>query len=140
MPLRVKNIAAGFYDSKGVFHPIRASADYDYDRASEIKPDSSPYSAKERKAMAEYAASVARESRKKRRKAAKKATKKTARKRAAKKTARKKTTPENAQTVSAAAAKKAVRKKTNPIPTNRYVKAKVRRTRSGDIKVILPLR
>lgn len=137
MPLRVKNIAAGFYDSKGVFHPIRASADYDYDRAGESKPEESSYSEKERRTMAAYAASVARESRKKRRKAAKKATKKTARKRAAKKTARKKTT---AQTVSAAAAKKAVRKKTNPIPTNRYVKAKVRRTRSGDIKVILPLR
>lgn len=34
MPLRVKNIAAGFYDETG-FHPIRRSPDYDADRAGD---------------------------------------------------------------------------------------------------------
>jgi hypothetical protein len=32
--MRVKNIAAGFYDAQG-FHPIRSSADYDPDRAGD---------------------------------------------------------------------------------------------------------
>lgn len=34
MALRVKNIAAGFYDAHG-FHPIRRSPDYDPDRAGD---------------------------------------------------------------------------------------------------------
>ena len=34
MTMRVKNIAAGFYDAGG-FHPIRSSADYDPDRAGD---------------------------------------------------------------------------------------------------------
>lgn len=34
MAMRVKNIAAGFYDATG-FHPIRSSSDYDADRAGD---------------------------------------------------------------------------------------------------------
>ena len=34
MAMRVKNVAAGFYDAHG-FHPIRSSADYDPDRAGD---------------------------------------------------------------------------------------------------------
>jgi hypothetical protein len=30
-----KNIKAGFYDQEGIFHPIRASSDYDQARAGE---------------------------------------------------------------------------------------------------------
>jgi hypothetical protein len=37
MAMRVKNIAAGFYDATG-FHPIRSSADYDPDRAGDDYP------------------------------------------------------------------------------------------------------
>jgi hypothetical protein len=29
---RMKNVAQGFYDNYGVFHPIRASKDYDESR------------------------------------------------------------------------------------------------------------
>jgi hypothetical protein len=32
---RQRNVAQGFYDSKGVFHPIRASSDYSASRAGE---------------------------------------------------------------------------------------------------------
>ena len=32
-----RNIAEGFYDRKGVFHPIRASSDYSSSRAGEGK-------------------------------------------------------------------------------------------------------
>jgi hypothetical protein len=34
MAMRVKNVAAGFYDAAG-FHPIRSSPDYDPDRAGD---------------------------------------------------------------------------------------------------------
>lgn len=33
----LKNIAAGFYDEDGVFHPIRASYDYSSSRAGESR-------------------------------------------------------------------------------------------------------
>lgn len=32
-----KNIFAGFYDEDGIFHPIRASADYSASRAGETR-------------------------------------------------------------------------------------------------------
>jgi hypothetical protein len=35
MPIRVKNVAAGFVDEEGIFHPIRASYDYKAKRAGE---------------------------------------------------------------------------------------------------------
>lgn len=34
VPGKARNIAQGFHDSKGVFHPIRASSDYDSRRVS----------------------------------------------------------------------------------------------------------
>lgn len=34
----LRNVAAGFYDDEGVFHPIRASYDYSAKRAGEKKP------------------------------------------------------------------------------------------------------
>jgi hypothetical protein len=34
---RSKNVAAGFYDDEGIFHPIRASYDYKGSRAGESK-------------------------------------------------------------------------------------------------------
>jgi hypothetical protein len=33
-----RNIKAGFYDEEGIFHPIRASADYDGRRAGDRRP------------------------------------------------------------------------------------------------------
>ncbi|KKK69733.1 hypothetical protein LCGC14_2931060, partial [marine sediment metagenome] len=35
MPIRIKNVAAGFVDGRGVFHPVRKSVDYDAFRAGE---------------------------------------------------------------------------------------------------------
>jgi hypothetical protein len=124
MPLRVKNIAAGYYDSTG-FHPIRASQDYDPGRIGEAEKYKTAKGKKGAKGKAKRAAEVARTSR------AARATLKRAsgrRKRG------------EAALEAAKAAKKAAKRKKNPIPTNRYVTAKIKRTRSGDLKVILPLR
>ncbi len=44
-----KNVAAGFYDDLGVFHPIRASYDYDAKRAGEGSSRRSKKSRKKRK-------------------------------------------------------------------------------------------
>ena len=41
-PIKVKNVAAGFYDSMGIFHPIRASFDYSASRVSEKRAYKSP--------------------------------------------------------------------------------------------------
>jgi hypothetical protein len=111
MPLRVKNIERGFQDSQGRFHPIRASSDYDPIRAGDTLPS-------------ELKKKLARSGRKK-------ATKKAAKK-AVKKAAKKKV-------VARGAAKLAQRKmrKRNPIPVDRYIRAKVKRTRSGDIKIMI---
>lgn len=38
-----KNISAGFYDKSGVFHPIRASADYDRTRTGEASSSGRKY-------------------------------------------------------------------------------------------------
>jgi adenylate kinase len=132
MPLKVKNVAAGWYDSHGTFHPIRASGDYDPNRLTEKEPYKYKKATKKQiREKAERAEAKAKEARKKRyerlkaeRAAAKAAPKKKAAKKAAKK--------------AVAAAKKA--KKKNPIPVSRWVPAKVRRTKSGDIKVMLPLK
>ena len=35
VPIRMKNVAAGFMDEDGIFHPIRASFDYSPSRAGE---------------------------------------------------------------------------------------------------------
>jgi len=111
MPLRVKNIERGFQDSQGRFHPIRASSDYDPIRAGDNLPE-------------ELKTKFSRSGRKK---TAKKAAKK-----AGKKASKKKV-------VARGAAKLAQRKqrRRNPIPVDRYIKAKVKRTRSGDIKIMI---
>lgn len=140
MPLRVKNIKAGFYDGQGRFHPIRAASDYDPDRVGESERWLDPPDPTELKAISAQADFIAKESRKmraaKKRKAAKAAKKKAARKttKGKKKAAAKKAV------VSAKEAAKAVKKRKNPIPLDRYVHARVKRTRSGDIKIMLPLR
>lgn len=110
MPLRVKNIEQGFTDSQGRFHPIRASSDYDPVRAGDNLPP-------------ELKKKFARSGRKK-------ATKKAATK-AVKKAAKK--------TVARGAVRLSSRKqrKRNPIPVDRYIKARVKRTRSGDIKIMI---
>jgi hypothetical protein len=119
MPLRVKNIAAGYYDGNGVFHPIRASEDYDPDRVGESAKYKTKAGLRGAKSKAKRAAQIAKASRKAR------ATLKTASK---------------ARERAESALKEATKRKKNPIPTNRYVTAKIKRTRSGDLKVILPLR
>jgi hypothetical protein len=126
MPLKVKNVAAGWYDFRGVFHPIRASGDYkpeDVGEAYKYKKATK----KQIREKAERAERIAKEARKKRyqeMKAEREAAKAAPKKKAAKK--------------AVAAVKKA--KKKNPIPVSRWVPAKVRRTKSGDIKVMLPLK
>ena len=49
MAMRVKNIAAGFYDSAG-FHPVRSSSDYDPDRAGDSYSQRSPKAKRKKKA------------------------------------------------------------------------------------------
>jgi hypothetical protein len=128
MPLKVKNIAAGFYDSRGIFHPIRASGDYDPNRLTEKEPykykKETKKQIREKAAKAEAKAKEARKKRYQEMKAERQAAKAAPKKKAAKK--------------AVAAVKKA--KKKNPIPVSRWVPAKVRRTKSGDIKVMLPLK
>lgn len=127
MPLKVKNIAAGYY-ANGKFHPIRASADYDPERVEESF-DYARIGKKARKEKAKRAAEIAKAARA----AARAAKKVSASSPKTKKASRKRSV--------SGAAKLAARKarKKNPIPTNRWVPAKVRRTKSGDIKLILPL-
>jgi hypothetical protein len=49
MAMRVKNVAAGFYDSSG-FHPIRSSSDYDPDRAGDQYSQRRPAAKRKKKA------------------------------------------------------------------------------------------
>lgn len=123
MPFRVKNISAGFYDANGVFHPIRAASDYVPETVNEDEKYKTPRGRKGAKAKAKRAEQIAKEARARARERAK-------------------AEKEKAKLAAAKKAKKAVKKakKKNPIPTNRYVTAKIRRTRSGDLKVILPLK
>lgn len=110
MPIRVKNVAMGFYDSNGIFHPIRASDDYSRARAGEG-----------RKKKAKKKAKTARK-----RKAAPKrkaTTKRRTVKRAVKRTVKR-------------GAKRGVKRSKNPIPA-KFTTAKVRRLPSGDIQVLI---
>lgn len=50
MAMRVKNVAAGFYDASG-FHPIRSSADYDPDRAGDDYSQRRPKARRRKKAI-----------------------------------------------------------------------------------------
>lgn len=137
MPLKVKNIAAG-YIKDGVFHPIRASKDYEAGRVGEPF-DYKKISKAERARKAKRAEEIAKASRAsaKRRKSASRAV---AAKRAAGKKPKtgKARLAKKAATKAVSAARKAARK--NPIPVSRWVPAKIRRTKSGDIKVMIPLR
>lgn len=114
MPMRVKNIAAGFWDDTG-FHPIRSSYDHDPSRVGEDK------------------------SRAKGKKKAKKKTAKRASKRAVKNPARKAVKRTTKKAVKRAVKRTATKKGRvkNPIPVGRWKRAKVKRTRSGDLKVLL---
>ena len=123
MPIKVKNVAMGFWRN-GIFHPVRASHDYDPERAGEDE-DAEIQPLRLSKKQSLEAAKHFKRAYLERKKAEREQAKKKAAKKATKKAAKK-------------AAKKATRK--NPIPTNRYVDAKIRRTPRGDIKVILPLR
>ena len=41
-PGKIRNIAQGFFDQSGTFHPIRASEDYDSSRVGESKKKKKP--------------------------------------------------------------------------------------------------
>jgi len=112
MPLKVKNIDAGFQDAYGRFHPIRAAADY--------VPSLVGETAKWKKASA-----------RKMQLAAKKAAQIAAAAKAAAKAKVKAKTKAKAKTTA---------RKHNPIPTGRYIDAKIMRTRKGDLKVIIPVK
>ena len=116
MPLKVKNIDAGFQDAYGRFHPIRASADY--------VPSLVGETAKWKKASV-----------RKMQLAAKKAAQIAAAAKAAAKAKVKSKVKAKAK-----AKAKATARKHNPIPTGRYIDAKIMRTRKGDLKVIIPVK
>ena len=48
-PGKIRNIAQGFFDQSGTFHPIRASTDYDSGRVGETRKKKKP-TAKKKKA------------------------------------------------------------------------------------------
>ena len=58
---RKKNISQGFYDSNGVFHPIRAASDYDAGTAGETGGKAKRTRSKKRKASAAKASRTARD-------------------------------------------------------------------------------
>lgn len=133
MPLKVKNIAAGFFRD-GVFHPIRASRDYDPSLVEEAKQYAkiTPRQ-KERKAKQAEAIAIAA------RKAAARAGKAELAPSAKKKTVGKAAAKSSISGKRAKLLSRKSKAKKNPIPSNRWVPAKVRRTKSGDIKLLLPL-
>ena len=47
-----RNIAEGFHDSKGVFHPIRSSVDYDPSRGGDVRKGGKKKKARKAKAKA----------------------------------------------------------------------------------------
>ena len=116
MPIRVKNIAQGFYNATG-FHPIRSSWDYDPDRGD---PGDTVSEGGGRKRKRKAKATP------RKRKAATKR-KATTKRRTAKRTAK--------RTVKRAV-KRGVKRSKNPIPT-KFTTAKVRRLPSGDIQVLI---
>ena len=116
MALRVKNVAAGYVDASG-FHPIRSSSDYDPKKLKDEKRKKSETARKKKiggwkvSGNAKYQGYTNAPAKKK---AAPK-------KRATKKTA----------------TKKSVAKKANPLPVGKWKSAKVMRTKSGDVKVMI---
>jgi hypothetical protein len=129
MALRVKNVAAGYVDATG-FHPIRSSSDYDPSRLSDEKVASREKKRKKKiggwkvtdtAKWQGYSNATSTPTSSGRKKTKKKAAKKTAAKKTEKKTA----------------AKKRVAVKKNPLPVGKWKAAKVMRTKSGDVKVML---
>ncbi len=118
MPLKVKNVAAGWYNETG-FHPIRRSPDYDPDRAGDDYGSKSDGAGLKRGRKA----GTKRVKAKTKRTATKRATTKR-RKPAAKKRAVKRVVKR---------VKKAIK---NPVPA-KWTKARVKRLPSGDIQVML---
>lgn len=57
---RERNVAAGFYDGSGVFHPIRSSADYDGGTAGETGGKARHTRSKKKRAAAKKASATAR--------------------------------------------------------------------------------
>lgn len=125
MALRVKNVAAGFYDATG-FHPIRRSADYDSDRAGEDFKDKTAGKGLSYKGSKNKPKS-------KKRKAVKRATKKTTKRKAAPKRKAVKRTTRKAATKGK---RKNPAKATKGMVPAKWTRAKVRRTASGDIQVM----
>jgi hypothetical protein len=119
MPIRVKNVAQGFYNSTG-FHPIRSSWDYDPDRAGDMHSEGAGRRKKRAKAKPKKRVAAKRKPAAKR----KTATRKRVVKRAVK------------RTVKRASAKRKVSRTRNPIPS-KFTTAKVRRLPSGDIQVLI---
>ena len=126
MPLRVKNIAEGFWsvdgDGKRRFHPIRAASDYDPDRTGE-----------EVSRVYTRGGVITKRGTKKKKTTAKKATAKKAT------TKRSKTAAKRGGLARRTTAKKATGRKKNPIPMN-WVDARVRRKKNGDLQVMIPKR
>jgi hypothetical protein len=85
---RVRNVAMGFYDGSGVFHPIRASSDYDERVAGETGRKPIRTRKKSRVAAKAMAGATARARAKAARRGSKKASKKKTVKKAAKKVTR----------------------------------------------------
>jgi len=116
MPIRVKNVAQGFYNATG-FHPVRSSWDYDPDRAGDMHSEGGR---KRKKARAKP----------KKRAAAK-------RKPAAKKRVVRRTVKRTVKrAVKRTSAKRKLSRSRNPIPAT-FTSAKVRRLPSGDIQVLI---
>lgn len=64
-----RNIAAGFHDEEGIFHPIRASFDYDPSRAGERRAPKKKAAAKKKAARKKSAAKPKRKTAAKKKKA-----------------------------------------------------------------------
>jgi hypothetical protein len=124
MALRVKNVAAGYVDATG-FHPIRSSSNYEPSHLSDEKVASREKKRKKKIGRWKVSDAARRQgytnttSTSTSTSRGRKKTKKTAAKKAAKKVAKK------------TAAKK------NPLPVGKWKAAKVMRTKSGDVKVML---
>lgn len=138
MPIRVKNIAAGFVDSSGIFHPIRKSSDYDPDRSDGSSARSDGRGGAKGKRTGQPVRYRSPAARSWARALASEAGRKgaAARKRysaAKKRVAKKKSSTKKRRNPAALANPK------SPL-TQQWKAAKVRKTKSGDIQVMIPLK
>ena len=111
MALRVKNISEGYVDGKGVFHPIRAAADYKPKRASEKKKYATGKKAKPSKAKKTVTVAHVK--------------------------AKAKKTLAQIKAMLKPKTRKVATKKANPLPVGKYIKAKVKRCADGTVKVMI---